>query len=155
MNLYDEFFSIIEAFENNNISYAVIGGFAMAFHSTPRFTDDIDILISHSDLANAKKILRKLNFFQSTDPHPFLKVNLLLHRFVKTLENDYLVVDILCSEEKQFSKMVENAIKKEWEKGVVSIVNQKDLIYLKKIRNSDQDKVDIKKLENHEEKNGN
>jgi hypothetical protein len=41
MDLHDEFFSIIEAFEENDITYVVIGGIALAFHDKPRFTKDI------------------------------------------------------------------------------------------------------------------
>ncbi len=42
MNLYDEFFNIIHEFENHDITYAVVGGIALAFHDKPRFTRDID-----------------------------------------------------------------------------------------------------------------
>ncbi len=69
MNLYDEFFLITEAFEANEIVYAVIGGFALAFHDKPRFTDDIDILVKFESLSKTNIILNELNFFRSTDPH--------------------------------------------------------------------------------------
>lgn len=146
MNLYDEFFSIIEAFENHDITYGVIGGFAMAFHDEPRFTEDIDILVGHDDFHKAEEVLTKLNFFSSTDPHHFLDTKLSLYRYVKTFDDDYLVVDLLWAKENKFEEMLKNTIYYNWEKGKVAVINRKDLISLKRMRNSDQDKVDIKKL---------
>lgn len=155
MNLYDEFFSIINVFEKNDVKYAVIGGIALAFHDIPRFTKDIDILIKPSDLEKVADILEELNFFKSTDPHKFLNANLTLHRFVKTEEGDHLVLDILAGKDKVFGKILNNAEQAPWEKGHVAIASRKDLIWLKKLRNSDQDKTDIKKLSGDEEQNEN
>ena len=155
MNLYDEFFSIVEAFEKNDITYAVIGGFALAFHEKPRFTEDIDALVSHNDLEKSKKLLEDLRFFRSTDPHPFLKTSLVLHQFVKTIENDYLILDLLAGKDDKFEDFLKNNINFDWEKGTVSVISREDLIRLKEMRNSDQDKVDIKQLRNDEkEDNG-
>ena len=75
MNLYDEFFSIIREFENHDITYAVIGGIALAFHDRPRFTRYIDILVKISHLVKVQTLLEKLSFFKSTDPHKFLNVD--------------------------------------------------------------------------------
>ena len=49
MDLYDEFFSLIEAFDAAAVPYAVCGGIAVAIHGFPRFTEDIDLLIHPSD----------------------------------------------------------------------------------------------------------
>lgn len=151
MDLYDEFFSIIRAFEDAEITYAVIGGIALAFHDKPRFTRDIDILVNKNHFEEVEKILRKLEYFSSTDPHKFLNVDLVLHRFVKTEKGDHLLVDLLIGENKKFDRVFENSVKTEWEEGVVSIASKKDLIWLKKFRNSDQDKTDIKKLSNDQD----
>lgn len=153
MNLYDEFFSIIEIFEQESIDYAVIGGVALAFHNQPRFTRDIDIIIRHSNLKKVETLLESRDFFKSTDPHKFLNVSLILHRFIKTRNNDHLMIDILVSKKEEFSKIFDNAIRTDWEKGKVSIANRKDLIWLKKFRNSDQDKTDIKNLSADEGEN--
>jgi hypothetical protein len=42
MNLFDEFFQIVERFEKSDLQYAVVGGIAMAFHDQPRFTKEND-----------------------------------------------------------------------------------------------------------------
>lgn len=155
MNLYDEFFSIIEAFEDSDIIYAVIGGFAMAFHDKPRFTEDIDMLIRTADLDKTDKILSELDFFSSTDPHRFLDTTLALYHYVKTFDDDYLIVDLLSGKESRFERMLHNSIDYEWQKGKVSVVNRDDLILLKIMRNSEQDKVDIMNLRDDDKKDEN
>lgn len=45
-----------------NVKYCIIGSFALAFHATPRYTKDMDILVEPT-LANAKKIIQALNDF--------------------------------------------------------------------------------------------
>lgn len=155
MDLYNEFFAIIEVLEQNDVTYAVIGGVALAFHDEPRFTRDIDILIPQHELDKVEKLMEELDFFKSTDPHRFLNVNLVLHRFVKTKKNDHLLVDILVGKQKEFSKIFDNVVVSKWKKGEVSIACRKDLIWLKRLRNSDQDKTDINKLTNGKDGNEN
>jgi len=87
-----------------------------------------------------------LNFLKSTDPHEFLNVDLVLHRFLKTEKQNHLLVDILVGRCDEFNKVFDNVSHAEWEKGNVSIANKSDLIRLKKLRNSGQDIVDMKKL---------
>lgn len=38
MDLFEEFFAIIQALDGARIRCAVVGGLAMAFHDEPRFT---------------------------------------------------------------------------------------------------------------------
>jgi hypothetical protein len=42
MNLFDEFFKIVEHFVKSDLQYALVGGIAMAFHDQPRFTKKND-----------------------------------------------------------------------------------------------------------------
>src|SRR5699024_9411684 len=118
-------------------------GFALAFHHEPRYTEDIDILVNDSNLARTEKELNKLDFFKSTDPHYFLKIDWVLHRFLKTESSDYLVVDILSGSGEKIERILDNSITYAREKGEIKVINKSDLIDLKSIRNSDQDKVDI------------
>ena len=146
MNLFDEFFKIVESFEKMDLKYAVIGGIAMAFHDQPRFTKDIDILVLPEDLEKITTIFEEIGYFKSSAPWTFKNTNLTLHRFMKVEGEDFLVVDILVGNEEKHRNVVGNALEEKSEKGVVKIANKNDLIWLKKMRNSDQDKVDIKRL---------
>ena len=44
------------------VEFALVGGFAVAYHGYPRFTGDMDILIDR-DQANAEKVLKALGRF--------------------------------------------------------------------------------------------
>ena len=54
---------------------------------------------------------------------------------------------MLTANEKRSKQIIKNALEAESEQGIVRVATKKDLIWMKKQRDSDQDKVDIKKLE--------
>ncbi len=62
MNLSQDFKEFIELLNGQEVKYLIIGGYAVGFHSRPKFTNDIDIWIENS-LINAKKVLRVLEDF--------------------------------------------------------------------------------------------
>ena len=55
MNLFDKFLEVFKVFEENEVEYVLIGGFAVILHGFPRLTQDIDIFIKMND-ANVKKL---------------------------------------------------------------------------------------------------
>lgn len=56
---FDEFFgSLIGC----GVEFLVVGGYALAFHGAPRFTGDIDVLVSPT-VANANRLLAALRTF--------------------------------------------------------------------------------------------
>ncbi len=120
----------------------------MAFHDQPRFTRDIDILVLPEDLEKICSVFEDIGYFESSAPWTFKNTKLTLHRFMKVEGKDFLVVDILIGNEVKHREIVKNALSEIHEKGVVKIAAKNDLIWMKKIRNSDQDKVDIKRLAN-------
>lgn len=148
MNLYDEFIHIVQQFQNNGISYALIGGIAMAFHDVPRFTKDIDFLALPEELDEISKILESLGYFSSAEPWTFRNGQLTLHRFIKAEGEEHLIVDILSGSEKIYRSIIEQAITQDSSFGTVRIASKEDLIRLKDMRGSDQDLVDIRKLQN-------
>jgi len=154
MNLYDEFFTLVEHLENHNIPYAVIGGIAMAFHDLPRFTKDIDLLIPPADLDEIRALFESLGYFESSDPWTFRNTRATLYRFVKTQEQDYMVVDVLVGHEQRHRDIIEQTVVEESEAGPVPIARKDDLIWLKQLRNSDQDQVDIRRLSDDEDRTG-
>jgi len=54
---------------------------------------------------------------------------------------------VLTANEKRSKQIIKNALEAESEQGIARVATKKDLIWMKKQRDSDQDKVDIKKLE--------
>ena len=142
-------------FNSRGLKYAIVDGIAMAFHKSPRFTRDIDILVLPEDIKEITEITNSLGYLESSSPWKFKNTNLILHRFIKTVAEDHLLLDILASNEDRYKKIIENSVSTESHEGIIRIARKSDLIWLKKLRNSDQDKVDIRKLENDEDREGN
>jgi len=148
MNLFEEFFKIAQVFEQSGIQYAVIGGVALAFHDQPRLTRDIDLLISPEDFEGVKSALESLGYFESAKPWTFRNTSLTLHRFMKTEGEDHLLVDILFGREDRYQEITRNAHVENSEFGPVRVATRGDIIQLKKMRSSQQDQVDIRRLQN-------
>ena len=62
MNLPEDFKEFVQLLNENNVKYLIIGGYAVGFHSRPKFTNDIDIWIENS-IENAQKVLIVLKEF--------------------------------------------------------------------------------------------
>jgi hypothetical protein len=60
--MYQDYKDLLSAFQSHGVKYLVVGGFAVSYHSQPRFTKDIDIFIS-ADLENAKATYAALASF--------------------------------------------------------------------------------------------
>jgi hypothetical protein len=149
MELFREFFKIIGELNKQKAPYAVVGGVALAFYDLPRFTKDIDILGTPAHIEKYENALTALGYFRSADPWTFQNTNMTLHRFVKPGDDQELVVvDLLIGHESFHERIIQDAVSDDSYVGRVKIANREDLICLKKLRNSDQDKLDIKRLLN-------
>jgi len=149
MNVFQEFKHLMKVLDNQGVRYALVGGVAMAFYTEPRFTRDIDLLVETADFDKVKSILEKDGYFESASPWAFQNVAIELHRFLKvTNEEDEMLIDILVAKDEEVRKVIQNAVEAESEEGRVLLANKKDLIWLKKTRDSKQDQADIEKLEN-------
>lgn len=138
---------MMKELENKRVRYALVGGVAMAFYAEPRFTRDIDLLVDTDDFDQVKGILEKDGYFESASPWTFSNVAIELHRFLKVVnEEDEMLIDILVAGDEEIRKVIRNAVEAESEEGRVMLANKKDLIWLKKTRDSKQDQADIEKL---------
>jgi len=149
MNVFEEFKRLVIELENHQVRYALVGGVAMAFYAEPRFTRYIDILVISDDLYKTKNILEKDGYFESTSPWTFRNVAIELHRFLKisAASEDPMMIDLLVAKDEEVGKIVQNAVKAESAEGSVMLADKKDLIWLKKFRDSKQDQADIERLE--------
>lgn len=151
MNVFQEFNRLMKEFYNQGVRYALVGGVAMAFYTEPRFTRDIDLLVDIDDFDKAKDILEKDGYFESASSWTFRNVAIELHRFLKVVnEEDEMLIDILVAKGEEAREVIRNAVEAESEEGKVVLANKKDLIWLKRKRDSKQDQADIEKLKNDE-----
>ena len=148
MNSFDEFRLLIGDLEKANIKYALVGGVAMAFHDEPRFTEDIDMIVFTDDLIKFKNLIKAKGYFESTEPWTFKKINITLHRFVKIVDEDHMIIDALVPELDIARRIINNAVIAESANWKVRIASKKDIIWLKSFRNSKQDQADIERLTN-------
>src|SRR5687767_234442 len=54
MALHPDFRDLLSAFAQEAVEYLVIGGYAVTFHSRPRFTMDIDLWVAGSSKNSAR-----------------------------------------------------------------------------------------------------
>ena len=57
-----DFKEFIELLNKHDVRYLIVGGYALSYHSRPKFTQDIDFWID-IDRENAKKVLQVLDDF--------------------------------------------------------------------------------------------
>ncbi len=151
MNLYDEFFSMISLFNKLGIRYAVVGGIALAFHARPRFTRDIDVLAHQDDMGLLKTAMGRLGYEETAEPRVLANTTLTLHRFLKIEGQDEIMIDILVANTDEYFRIIRDAELAESAIGTAPVAAKRDVIWLKRSRGSDQDRVDISELEENDE----
>ncbi|MGH9407065.1 MAG: hypothetical protein ACRD3D_14680 [Terriglobia bacterium] len=62
MRLPADWRAFIESFNSNQVDYLIVGAVALAYHSTPRYTGDLDLLVRRSP-ENALRIEAALRGF--------------------------------------------------------------------------------------------
>ena len=62
MFVNSDFTDLLNLFNDNNVRYLVIGGYAVIQHAEPRFTKDLDLWIS-TDPSNARAVYQSLKDF--------------------------------------------------------------------------------------------
>lgn len=147
MNIFDEFLSLARVLQRNNCQYCLIGGVAMAFHSLPRFTKDVDLLTTPESFAAIKATLEADGYFESTQPWSFNNTALTLHRFIKPAGDDTMMIDLMVAGEPRHHDILSNSLLAEHQDLSIPLATKEDLIWLKSIRNSTQDQADIEKLQ--------
>jgi hypothetical protein len=80
--MYQDYKDLLSAFRSHGVKYLVVGGFAVIYHSQPRFTKDMDLFIK-SDHENANATYAALAEFGAplqgirpddlTDPNSFFR----------------------------------------------------------------------------------
>ncbi|MDY0041316.1 MAG: nucleotidyl transferase AbiEii/AbiGii toxin family protein [Desulforhabdus sp.] len=153
MDVFQEFKRLVLELQKQAVNYALVGGVAMAFYTEPRFTRDIDLLVDSDDFEKARGILERDGYYESASPWTFPEVAIELHRFLKVSgEEDEMLIDILVAKDEEIKSIIHNAVEAESEQGKIMIANRRDLIRLKKTRDSKQDQADIEKLEDDKDR---
>jgi hypothetical protein len=62
MEVQPDFRDLLELFNKHQVEFMLVGGYALAFHGSPRYTGDMDIFVQVTSL-NAIRIMAALNEF--------------------------------------------------------------------------------------------
>src|SRR6266705_250113 len=147
LDITDELRALAAKLDEQNIEYALCGGMAMAVHSRPRFTIDIDLLIQEESLTGAMTVAESLGYNIRGKDLSFANGAVEIRRLSKIDADagDLLTVDFLLVTP-QIREAWDSRVESEWEGGKLSVVSLAGLIALKQLRNSGQDLDDIKAL---------
>ena len=145
MNTQQDFEELLRLLEKNNVRYLIIGGYAVAFHGYPRFTQDIDIFYYDSK-DNIKKIIKSLvEFgFQESDfkEDVFLEKGNIIQFGITPVRID-LLNEI---NSVTFIEAEKNKIRGNYGKIKVNFIGKKELIKNKNSTGRLKDKADIEEL---------
>lgn len=147
IDVYAELKRIINALNDNNIEYAVCGGWAMAIHGVPRATVDIDLLILEDSLNEVFEIAKKNDYWLEGLPMSFHDGQIEIRRISKIDDETgfVLMLDVLLVTP-EIADVWESKSTEILENGSVSVVSRDGLIKLKTIGGRTQDKADIERL---------
>ncbi len=103
MEEYQDFEEFINLLNKHKVEYLIVGGYAVTFHSRPRFTEDLDVWINKTK-KNSKRI------FEALEEYGYGNIDIKIEDFTKdnlVLQLGYrpVRIDILTSiEGVRFSK---------------------------------------------------
>ncbi len=148
MDLYDEFATLLGAFEAKRVDYAVCGGLAMAIHGFPRATVDVDFLIPQTALGPALACAHDLGYTIPADPMRLADGAVEIRRVTKidASSHDLLSLALLLVTP-AVEQVWKDRILVRWDPGELWVVSRRGLASLKRLRGSGQDLDDIKRLE--------
>ncbi|MCW5961748.1 MAG: hypothetical protein KIS76_16425 [Pyrinomonadaceae bacterium] len=89
-DIYAELKRIINALDENDVEYAVCGGWAMAIHGVPRATVDIDLLISAESLDKVFEIAKSNDYWLEGLPMSFHNGQIEIAGFLKLMTKQVL-----------------------------------------------------------------
>lgn len=62
MEVHPDFSELLKLFLDFQVEYVIVGGYALAYHGSPRYTGDLDLFVS-TDPVNARSVLSALREF--------------------------------------------------------------------------------------------
>lgn len=147
MTLAEDFEDFIRLLNHHQVMYMVVGGYALAFHGTPRHTGDLDVWIAVSE-ANAEKMVMVVKDF-GLGSLGFTKGDFLKEGFVSQIGYPPLRIDILNSIDGiAFTQALPNKQTVQLESDLlVDYIGLGDLIRNKQSTGRTRDLSDVKELQ--------
>jgi len=146
LDLYAELRRIVEALDAAGIAYALAGGLAVSIHTTPRATEDIDILIARADLDPVVRALQPAGFRPAGRPMQVAAGRLEIQRLTKINGADLLPLDLLMPNDPALAALLTDRTSLTLEGHPLWVVGLGALRTLKRLRGSALDRADLEAL---------
>lgn len=145
MSLHQDFLDLLSVFAEEQVSYLVIGGYAVGYYASPRFTKDLDLLVEPTP-DNLVRVYRALANFGA--PSQVLEsLQNLQPGEVLWMGNPPVRVDILQQVDGvDFAEAFERREHAKWKSIDVSLISREDLIASKRAAGRPQDLIDVDNL---------
>ena len=141
MFVNSDFSDLLRIFSDHNVRYMVIGGYAVVQYAEPRFTKDLDLLIS-TDTANAEAVYNALREFgaplSGLTPKDFAEEGFFFQMGVPPVRVDVLmgIPGI------QFDECWNRRMEVDFDGMKVIFISKQDLIVSKRAAGRPQDLID-------------
>ena len=147
MDLHPDFSDLLAEFARENVSYAVIGGYAVGHHARPRATKDLDLLVSASG-DNLERVARALEHFGAA-PNVVSAIRVLGPTEVVYLGVPPVRIDILRSADgiDDVDATLARAVQASLGNLTIPVISLDDLIVNKRAAGRPQDLADVALLE--------
>jgi len=146
MTLDPDFEDFIQFLNQYEVDYMIVGGYAMAFHGSPRYTGDLDVWIDISE-SNAEKMLLVIQAFGFSS-HGFKKEDFLKENLINQIGYPPLRIDILTNIDGiDFKEAYTQKQVIEIEDLKANYIGLRDLIQNKKTSGREKDIIDVKTLQ--------
>jgi predicted nucleotidyltransferase len=146
MALHPDFRDLLSAFAQEQVRYLLIGGYAVSFHSRPRFTKDIDLWIA-GDPDNLARTHAALARF-GAPPSVLRALETLGPEEILYMGKPPVRVDILRSiPGVDFEQAYAGRVATDWDGAPVMVMGLEELIIAKQAAGREQDRLDVIALE--------
>ncbi len=146
LDLYNELRTLAAALNAADIPYGLAGGLAVSLYTTPRATEDIDVLVAAFDVDRVVQAAAPLGFRKTGRPIRVANGRIEIQRLVKIDGADRLPLDLMIIVDPGLRDAVQGRTEKVIEDQRLSVVSVDALVVLKRLRNSNRDLGDLDAL---------
>ena len=151
MDLHPDLTDLLGALADSKVEYLVVGGWAVSFHSEPRFTKDLDLLVGDDDDGNLQRLAQALARFGAPASIISQAMALRPDEFL-FFGHPPIRVDVLRRiPGVRFRDAFARRVEAEWSGTRVSVIGLEDLISAKRACGRERDLRDLKALERSRE----
>ena len=141
MNIQPHFKELLKLFEENKVSYMIVGGYAVAFYGYPRFTKDLDLFyeLSQANISRIKKALLAFGFAEADLGSSLFSQGNIIKIGVEPIRIDLLnQIDGI-----SFFDAVANVVNGNYDDLRVQFIGREDLLKNKRASGRPQDLADL------------